>query len=537
MSGSARPRPLDWPLTAGDLRKEAWAQRCALFFRLAIAIVTDINLSARPGELLRKGHVEREIAARADRLVAFGQFAERAHAANEHLANAGLFGTSSAIEAMTLCIASEDVDDSLKSDLQSSVIRAWNFVDVAAGLAISDSKSKYYWQFRCTLRACHVLRAAAVIRPLLSSIAEGANAIARRADDQQRAAIADFESTFQSVVQTCITTLSDACQVSTIDVGGFPSWMWRFAAEDDRPDPLGVVRNTDQAVYLTSSVLVALARARSSGIVDDETARQLFPSERRDWLAKLLLDRARSSSIDPRFVLFGLWALSHLDDTKPDLHPLRVTFGPSALPYTPLQHLTPGTDFDPKRFVARIDEALTEVLADPARLVEVQSDYRMVISGYRRDYFAVPVVPLVIMLAARYQPRWLFRRSVGQIFERVTDAASATSCDDIPYQLSAGSNGVVFTSYLLAASCTARRSMVDMKGPHRLGQWLPAVTYQDNMGRVGVAALLVLLAGPGAYLVVQHHAAALGIWIGAWIGLVFSILVVPLNGRLWRSSG
>lgn len=536
MSGSASPPPVDWPLSAGDLRNDAWNQRCALFLSLATAIVTDINVSARPGELLRKGYVEPEIAERADRLVAFGQFAERAHADNEHLANAGLFGTSAAIEAMTMCIASDDVDDSLKSDLQSSAVRAWNFVDAAASLAVSDSKSKYYWQFRCTLRACHVLRAAAAIKPLLSSIIQGGNAAARRADEQQRAAIADFQSTFDTVVQACTTTLTDACPVSTVDIGGLPSWMWRFAAEDDLANPLGVARNTDQAVYLASSVLVALARARSSEIVGDDTARQLFPSERRDWLVQLLLDRDKSKSVDPRFALFGLWALSHLDDTRADLHPLGLAFGTKGLPYTVLPHLAFGPGFDHDRFVDRIGEALTEVLADPARLVEVQSDYRMVIRDYRRDYFAVPVVPLVVMLSARYHPRWLFRRSVGQIFKRVTGAVSANSCDDIPYQLSAGSNGVVFTSYLLTASCAARGSMLKMRGPRRLAQWLPAVTFQDNIGGVGLALLLLLLGGPGAYLAVHHHDTALGIWIGAWIGLVFNILVVPLNKRLWRSA-
>ena len=256
------PPPADWPLSAGDLRDKAWDQRCALFSRLATAIVTDINISERTGDLLRKGAAEPEIVERAGRLVAFGQFAERAHAANEHLANAGLYGTSAAIEAMTLCVASDDIEDSLKPRLQSSAILAWNFVDVAAGLAASENKSKYYWQFRCTLRACHVLRAAAAIKPLVSDIKEGGNTAARRTDDQQRAAIADFDSTFDRVVEACTATLTQACQGSPVEVGRFPDWMWRFGVEDDHEDPLAMVHNTDQAVYLVSSLLVAVVRAR-----------------------------------------------------------------------------------------------------------------------------------------------------------------------------------------------------------------------------------------------------------------------------------
>ena len=158
----------------------------------------------------------------------------------------------------------------------------------------------------------------------------------------------------------------------------------------------------------------------------------------------------------------------------------------------------------------------------------------MVINGYRRDYFVVPVVPVVIMLAARYQPRWLFRRSVGRILERVAEAASGNSCDHLPYQLSVGTNGVVFMSYLLSASCAVRRSMGEMKTLRRAAHWLPAVTYQDNIGGVSISALILLLGGPGAYLVVKDHKTALGIWIGAWLGFVFNILVFPLNNRLWR---
>ena len=272
----------------------------------------------------------------------------------------------------------------------------------------------------------------------------------------------------------------------------------------------------------------------SSGAITDDTSHQLFPSERRDWLVERLLDPDASTNVDPRFALFGLWALSHLDEANGDLHPLGLTVGTNTLAYTVPGHLALRTGFDHDRFVDRIGETLTKVLADPADFVEVQSDYRMVINGYRRDYFVVPVVPVVIMLAARYQPRWLFRRSVGRILERVAEAASGNSCDHLPYQLSVGTNGVVFMSYLLSASCAVRRSMGEMKTLRRAAHWLPAVTYQDNIGGVSISALILLLGGPGAYLVVKDHKTALGIWIGAWLGFVFNILVFPLNNRLWR---
>jgi hypothetical protein len=45
---------------------------------------------------------------------------------------------------------------------------------------------------------------------------------------------------------------------------------------------------------------------------------------------------------------------------------------------------------------------------------------------------------------------------------------------------------------------------------------------------------LALLAGPVAFMTVQGHDAAVGVWIGAMLGLAFAVLVEPLNRLIWR---
>jgi hypothetical protein len=263
----------------------------------------------------------------------------------------------------------------------------------------------------------------------------------------------------------------------------------------------------------------------------------LFPTERRDWLVQVLLNDNEPSQPDERFALFGLWALSHLDEHAPTLNPLALSTGDNVLQFTVPTHLRLGPGFDWDAYVERIDVYLGEVFADSLRLVEVQSDYRLVIAQtYRRDYFAVPVAPVALSLSARYHPNWLFRRAAGRVSARATAAVSNNSCAPIPYQLSAGTNGVVFMSYLLSASCAMHRAMGDMSGWQRVRHWLPAATYRDNPLAFAIVLLLLLLAGPGAYFIVESRETAFGVWIGAWLGFVLNIGVAPINNRLWRAD-
>jgi hypothetical protein len=519
-----------WSLAARDLTAERWKQRCAVFQRVSDTIVSDVTRSARDGTILRRGDAELEHEERFTRLVAFGQYADTRPLQSEHLANAGLFGTSAAIDSLAVAVDSPAVRSDLRTLSQKLLFEAWNFVDLAVTILAQTPGTKYHWQIRTTLRACHVLRAAAAVGPVLARLNLEPDLVPP-SDTRQQAALDDFDRSVAPVVTACVRTIRNASpshQVVMSEGSDVPAWVWRFGDEDAGQDT-GVVRDINQAVYITASVLVAVVRAVNGGVMSGSVASDLFSTAQRDWLVEMSMGPP-ATQLDPRFRLFILWALSHLDSAT-QLNPLSLRVGEADRRYALPPDLKLGSGFDEDHFKSHVGATLGEVVEDRLLLTEVQSDYRLTVGEYRRDYFAVPVVPAALMLAARYHPRWLFRESMGRVLAGATDAAHGSRI--FPYQLPATDNGVVYCSYLLGGVCAVDGSLASLEIRERIGHWLPARTVQDHPGGVVVALFVLILAGPVALLAVKGHDTAVGVWIGAMLGLAFAVLVEPLNRLIW----
>lgn len=392
---------------------------------------------------------------RLSRCTSYGQHLDALPGDRQSIGQFGLYGTAAAIELLTRTSGIKALPAKPSNELTPSEIHlgklflsSWNFLNLITSSFSEVEQSKFWEQSRITLRVCHVLRAAAAARPMLSALADQGKSAAL---DPGNLIDKDLGATFgEAAVDTLCRTLHARILSARIKGNGAfrierPSLTTGFLFGCNSEDAPTTV--TDW-LFMWGSVISAVVRAAKSGAIDDEHLAAVCTRMDEENLEAVLRDKGCCS--DDRYRLYALWALAQLDG--------------------PWQHRK-------KWLAAEIAETCSRLLKADMGLVDVHSPYQVFFNTrsagekYRDDYYVIPVMPIMVELLARYRPSRLFRPGVIRILRSWTDVAAARSKDGqlgrLPGQ-SGTYNGTVNALYYHEAALTAARAI---RGKQKAG-WL-----------------------------------------------------------------
>jgi hypothetical protein len=386
---------------------------------------------------------------------AFGQFLDTPATDAERLRGQfGLYGTAAALELLSAApsaakLASLDhtAPDPSDADWARRFLSTWLFFRLTIlNLGAPDS-TKFWIQDRNTLRLCRALSSLARIKDVLRDL-NGSRVSKLLKDDElaTKLEIGDGGLKYLDIVEAILERLDRAVitRAPPEVAAGLKNTNVRsvvFAIEtDDIAERKGVW------LFLWSSYLRAIAEAFAAGLLS--TARLSAQITREDLINLKLLLREADPSLDPRYILFGLygWSVVVLN-----LLPEELALGD-----------------DHEWFTKRVRRLVLQLSRDDVRLLDLHSPYQIYFKDapggpkYHDDYFIIPTLPIVIELMSTVQARLLFRPRVVRLLDEILAVASdgSSRLGRLPGQLTE-LNGTVNVAYISRAAAAAAKAIKD----------------------------------------------------------------------------
>jgi hypothetical protein len=429
------------------------------------------------------------ISDRIGRTLAFGQFLARELETDQF----GMYGTAAAIEAMA---TSDDAKRFLEAATSKSVnpewlkcfLGTWNYFDLIVRGHFRPNVSLD--QSRSTLRICHMLRAATVARPVLRM----ASAVMPSYVDQNLArdirlnlgndpAQDIARMLFDRLLST--RTVDRITSVGSIRWGTLDTYTFKYGTDSY---PTQIPKNTRDWLFMWGTVLVALERAFRSGALEEKDIATIVQLSDLQHMKEAIDDDETCD--DPRFKAFALWALDHLREDLP---------GFPEIPDS--SHLRLWADGNQNWLHEQIGRTCKTLLMSGDWLDRAVPYERSVTGSSESflDHFLVPVVPLILDLLARHQPRKLFipriRRLLALLVTRCNERLADGDVPALQYQNSRW-NGTVNSLYYREAA----QSVSAIFGKRRgfIVWWLNCFwgwfTGQSKMALLASFAILLWLA-------------------------------------------
>lgn len=485
---------------------------------------------------------------RLKRTVAFGQWATPATTDDEMRdAQHGLFGTCAALQVLSksawaVAVRKQEISVA-QTPWVETYLKTVNFLDlVAEGRREGDeSELKVAAELNVTLRACHAARALAAAAPVLKDLSANRGELSGAMD---QAVLDDLKGDLTAVVpriaQEILATLHKVHVPSEMarKTGFRPAKaseginLYAFAAIGDEKRDLPA--NVDDWVFVYGSVLVALVRAWAAGLTRDSAeAERICPLK--DFVVfREQMEKPPAEGLDDRLLLFGLWALSHLDAVTPG--------GPLEVGLETEVYLPPRLSISDGGWLKeQIVEVCDRLLGSEIRLADTFSPYSFRIDSrepadYKTDSLVVPVVPLLLSLIARYEPTNLSRRPVLELIHACLDAdAENRPQASRPFQHSTR-DGIVNLSYYQEAChelALASTRIAASRGRRILTH---AQTIGRDFGPRTVVVILVLVAMVSYLLTTRSDLWEVAFLYGVFASAVAAVVFHGVVRWVWGDS-
>jgi hypothetical protein len=424
-------------------------------------------------------------------------------------------------------------------------MRTLNLIDMAVvsrRAGSEDADSSVAAELGVTLRACHAARALAAASPVLRVLGADNNELLAYVEadvmkdlgnDLADLALRDGRVILEILASAKIRSDHAPQRAYKPQDAPLTLDLYTFTAAAEHRD---LPENVDDWVFVHGSVLVALVRCWNAGLQDHDLAQRICPLVGfNTFMQSMRREIAELPQLDNRLRLFGLWALSHIDATTPG-GPLRVPDGDATAVALP-----PGLAMeadDLKWFTTQIETVCNKLLEDKINLADTYSPYTFWIGpqawDYKDDSLVVPVVPLLLSLAARYAPAVLSRRRVLRLVQQCSsaDARKQYGLAARPYQLSS-QDGVVNLSYYQEAceevAVAARTAMNSF--PRRVRAHLSA--FANDWGRAAIMSVFVVVGVLIVSVFEIKDSAAAGFVYGVYAAVLAAIVVPPVVAWIW----
>lgn len=485
---------------------------------------------------------------RLKRTVAFGQWATPATTEDEMRdAQHGLFGTCAALQVLSksawaVAVRKQEIS-AAQTPWVETYLKTINFLDLVADgrREGEESELKVAAELNVTLRACHAARALAAAAPVLGDLSTNRGELAGAMD---QAVLDDLQGDLTGVVPRIapevLATLQKVHVPSeTARKTGFrPAKvseginLYAFAAigDDERDLPV----NVDDWVFMYGSVLVALVRALAAGLTRDSLeAEQICPLK--DLVVfREQMEKPPTEELDDRLLLFGLWALSHLDTKTPG--------GPLEIGLEPRLYLPSWLSMsDPGWLKEQIVEVCDRLLGSEIRLADTFSPYSFRIdtrepADYKTDSLVVPVVPLLLSLIARYEPADLSRRPVLELIHACLEAdAKSRPQASRPFQHSTR-DGIVNLSYYQEACHELALASTRIAASRSQRISIHARAIIRDFGRRTVVVILVLAAMVAFFLSTRSDLWQVAFLYGVLSSAVAAVVFHGVVRWVWGDS-
>jgi hypothetical protein len=451
---------------------------------------------------------------RLKRTIAFGQWAVPATTEMEMRdAQHGLFGTCAAIQVLSKSawaeVSRKRETPSDNASWLNTYLRTVNFLDLVVEDRLSHDgpELKVAAELNVTLRACHAARALAAAAPVLADLSANRGELA---DAMDPSVLGDLQDDLAAIVPRLAPEILETLSKVRVPHKKARQTGFRPANASDRinlytftaigDDQRDLPDNVDDWVFVYSSVLVALVRAWAADLTrDTERAVEICPIE--DFLAFRKQMEKPPGELDDRLRLFGLWALSHLDDETPG--------GPLGVGSDGKVDLPPSLTVNDGGWLTKeINAVCGRLLRSEIGQADTYSPYSFRIdtqknADYKTDSLVVPVVPLLLALIARYDPTNLSRRPVLGLIHACLDIDARTSPNAArPFQLSTR-DGIVNLSYYQEACQELALASARMAEARWRRVQSNGLGILRDFG-AGAAFLVLLVATIVSYLLVTH---------------------------------
>jgi len=554
-------RPALWRRTAWDFSRKRWKLRESAFLEALQLLESSVIESRRDPSLSeRESNDYTPYKERIERCTAFGQYATKVSPAEQRLAQLGLFGTAAGFQVLSTSSWAADMRTGAAPTGENSrwlevYLRCLNFVDLVVSPPDPNPGGAIWEQRRLTLRLCHLLRAVAAAAPTLDALASSSWLTSGSAVTAPRG---DLGTPINRIAAAHAAALASMLRdgkrlTSEVDHG--------YAAGKSETGHLytfGVTSRDapttcDEWVFMWASVLSSVVRCYRQGLLPTATVEELCPPADVRLLENIL--REPPDDLDRRYRLFGLWAISHLDVLTLG-GPLGVTESDSAqVPESlglnqpeQVQWLCEATRDTTRGLLAK-EVALVdswrpyttyigpptepEYAQTPGEAADESVSSTLNPRDFRDDYLVVPVVPVLLSLVARYDPRYLCRRAVLEVVKASVDPGHRRDSGRAkPYQLGSR-DGVVNLSYwqeAYRALATGARAIHGRVG--RRISYVTGATFRDN-GRRNVLLVLVLLTAIGYAVAQSTKSFASGVIFAVLASVLAAAISPPIVRYLW----
>ncbi|HEX6900614.1 MAG TPA: hypothetical protein VF789_12895 [Thermoanaerobaculia bacterium] len=445
----------------------------------------------------------------------------------------GLYGTAAALEILSHAKHIEqfnanraDLLTPQARELAETLLMLWNFLAFAIEDLSQLTTSKWWKQTRTTLRNCAMLCALASLRKPLKDIAEQqqetpsltlASELSRilSGDYIKRMAKILFSSLKSAYTPYSRVPASYRLRFDSPNIS--EAFTFSFAT-----DSAGLPGTWNEWLFLSSSVLIAMTRAFSAGLLTSDEISEIFKVSSIDRMREVT---KKSSSLDQRVRLFALYSLLQLDGDE------------SKIPGNLLL-----SDKQKQWLLKEVSITAAAILKNSVALIDSHIPYEIRFrrdgkTEYHDDYFVVPVVPILLTVIARTKSAWLFRPKVKSLINSWAETGQANRKNQsdipiiVPYQLGEY-NGTVNSLYYKEAATYVAHVIKERRGKgiflalwgYVATNWRSFLTAFSGIGLLGIAYFLQTKGQPSDAL------------LGAGLTLVLSWLarlLYDLGKKIW----